>query len=385
MKNPFFLLCLLFMLAPARADTPNEPATRSPLAGSDRGSQTFETPFVPDGGRLRSIEVNIGRKFGGTVVRGFRFVGETAAEKPVEVVIGPSDGKYDKPIELKRGVEVVGVSGKHGLAIDSIRFHFSDGTTSPIAGGSGGSEEFKLILREKDGKYRGRVRGLFGLTDQDTVTGVGLMLLGRDGLASELDRPDTLELTIRGDVDAEFAPTVGRLTALYYECYPALLERLDNPMKPASRHVTLVFKRGMRAPAYCNGSEISISIDWLKRNPDDIALLTHELTHAVQQYPGGAPGWLVEGIADYARHVYGPRRQPGWTLAGGLTPEQGYTDGYRTTAKFLLWLEAEHPGSIDKLHHRLQTRQFEVGDFKEVTGKPVDELWVECSAALAKK
>jgi hypothetical protein len=385
MKNTLLLPCLLFILAPARADSPKEQATKSPLAGTGLGSLRFETPFVPDGGRLESIEVNLGRKFGGTVVKGFRFVGKTADGNRVETVIGPAAGKYDKPIELKEGVEVIGVSGKHGVVIDSISFHFSDGTASPIAGGSGGSEEFKLILREKDGRHRGRVRGLFGLADQDTVTGVGLMLLGPDGVAAELDHPDTLELTIHGDVDAEFAPTVGGLTALYYECYPALLKRLDNPMKPARRHVALVFKRGMPVPAYSSGGEISISIDWLKQNPDDIALLTHELTHIVQDYPGGEPGWLVEGIADYTRHVYGPKHQPGWKLPEAFTPKQSYTDGYRTTAKFLLWLEGQHPGLIDKLHRRLQTRQFEVGDFKRLTGKTVDALWMECSAALRKK
>jgi hypothetical protein len=163
-----------------------------------------------------------------------------------------------------------------------------------------------------------------------------------------------------------------------------LLNRLDNPMNPAVRHVALVFKRGMRVPAYCAGNEISISVDWLKQNPDDIALLTHELTHAVQHYPRGAPGWLVEGMADYARQMYGPKTQPGWNLTGTFEPKQKYTDGYRTTAKFLLWLDGKYPGLIDKLHHRLQTKQFEVSDFKELTGKTADELWMECLAAHVK-
>ena len=150
-------------------------------------------------------------------------------------------------------------------------------------------------------------------------------------MASELDLPDPLVLTIRGDVDTEFAPTVGRLTALFYECYPALLKRLDNPRKPAVRHVA------------------------------------------------------IRGIADYTRHVYGPTKQPGWKLPDDLTPKQSYTDGYRTTARFLLWLESKHPGLIDKLNRRLQSRQFEVHDFKEVIGKTVDELWAECLAELVKK
>jgi hypothetical protein len=385
MKSTLFLLCALLIPVATRADFPNEPATRSPRAGTDVGKQQFETAFVPDGGRLLSIEVNVGPKYDGIVVKGFRFVGETAAGKRVETVVGSAVGRYGKPIELKKGVEVIGISGKHGVVIDSIRFHFSDGTMSPITGGAGGSEEFKMVLRLKDGKPHGRVRGLFGVADDDSINGVGLMLLARDGLAAALEGPDTLELTLRGEVDAEFAPIAGRLTALYYECYPALLVRFDNPNNPASRHVTVVFKNKMAVPAAASGSEISVSIEWLKQHPQDIALLTHELTHIVQQYDGSPPGWMTEGIADYARHVYGPRRQPGWKLPTTLTTKQSYRDGYGTTARFLLWLEGKHPGVVDKLHRRLQAQKFAVSDFKEFTGKTVDELWAQCVAAPARR
>ncbi|UJR13660.1 hypothetical protein I4U23_000672 [Adineta vaga] len=33
--------------------------------------------------------------------------------------------------------------------------------------------------------------------------------------------------------------------------------------------------------------------------------VTHECMHVVQRYPRGDPGWLIEGIADYARWKYG--------------------------------------------------------------------------------
>jgi hypothetical protein len=134
-------------------------------------------------------------------------------------------------------------------------------TASPPAGGTGGDEEFNLLLRKKDGIHRGRVTGLFGLADQDSVTGIGLLMAERDGTPAELDEPERLTLTTRGEVDAEFAPTGGRLTALFYEGYPRLLERFDDPQRPASREITLVFKRGMNVPAYCSGGEVSINID----------------------------------------------------------------------------------------------------------------------------
>ena len=197
-------------------------------------------------------------------------------------------------------------------------------------------------------------------------------------------KTDALQLTIRGEVDAAFAPTVGRITALYYECYPLLLKRFDHPQRPAARHVTFVFQRGLRVPAYCVGNELTISIEWLTQHPQDIALVTHELTHVVQAYPAGGPGWLVEGIADYARHQYGPPKQPGWQLPDAFTAKQSYTDGYRTTAKFLVWLEEQHPGVVDKLHRRLQAREFALSDFEAATGSSVEELWTACVAALNK-
>jgi hypothetical protein len=198
-----------------------------------------------------------------------------------------------------------------------------------------------------------------------------------EGKRPEEPASDTLTITIAGDVDAELAPVAGRLTTLFYQCYPKLLERFDNPNKPASRHIEVIFKRGMKVPAHCLGAKISVSVEWLKKRPDDIGLLTHELTHAVQQYPRGEPSWLTEGIADYARELYGPK-EAGWSLPRRLTAKNSYKDSYRVTARFLVWLDQKHPGAVDRLHRKMQNREFTVDDFKAVTGKTVDELWTEC-------
>lgn len=189
---------------------------------------------------------------------------------------------------------------------------------------------------------------------------------------------EPISLILEGEVDSDFAPTVGKLTALYYECYPKLLARFDHPEKPAIRKVKLVFRKNMRAPAAASGGQIAISVDWLKKNPGDIGLLTHELTHVVQHYPSPEPNWLTEGLADYARQLYGPKEAAGWSLPRKFTARQSYKDSYRTTARFLVWLEGKHPGAVDQLHRKMQDRTFEMGDFKTITGKTADELWAEC-------
>jgi hypothetical protein len=198
------------------------------------------------------------------------------------------------------------------------------------------------------------------------------------------DPPAPFAVTITGDIDAELAPVAGRLTTIFYQSYPKLVERFDNPKRPAPRQIRVVFEKNMKVPAYCTGAEIKVSVEWLKKNPDDVALLTHELTHSVQGYRA-APSWMTEGIADYARLIYGPKEQPGWSLPERLTARQSYKDSYRTTARFLVWLDAKHPGIVDKLHRKLQDRDFSVDDFKTITGSTVDALWDECVKDLSKK
>lgn len=198
------------------------------------------------------------------------------------------------------------------------------------------------------------------------------------------DRPaPKLVLTIEGDVDAALAPTVGRFTTLFYESYPKLLARFDDPEKPASRNIRIAFDRNLKSPAHCVGDRITVGVDWITKHPDDVGLLTHELTHAVQHYPKSDPGWLTEGIADYARHLYGPAVQPGWKLPAKLSEKQSYTNSYNVTARFLVWLDEKHPGSVDKLHRRMQRREFEMDDFKTFTGSDVDALWKQCVAELS--
>jgi hypothetical protein len=195
-----------------------------------------------------------------------------------------------------------------------------------------------------------------------------------------------ISLSIEGDVDAELAPVAGQMTALFYQCYPKLIARFSTPTKPAPKTIRLVFVKGLKVPGQCSGNKIEVSVDYLRKQPGDIALLTHELTHAVQQYPGGSgPGWITEGIADYARHVYGPEKQLNWSLPKTFSARDSYKDSYRTTGRFLLWLETRTPGSVDKIHLKMQDKTFKIDDFQAIAGRPVEALWEECVADLKGK
>ncbi len=194
-----------------------------------------------------------------------------------------------------------------------------------------------------------------------------------------------IAVTIEGNLDEKLIPVAGQLSAHFFECYPKLLERLENPDKRAPREVRVIFEPRLRVPAYARGNEISVSAEWLREHPEDIGMLTHELTHVVQAYPNGQPGWFTEGFADYTRLVYGPKEQVDWSLPEKLTDKQSYTDSYRTTARFFQWLDEKHPGVLDKLHRNMQRDEFKVEQFTELTGKSVDDLWKECVAELSAK
>jgi hypothetical protein len=151
--------------------------------------------------------------------------------------------------------------------------------------------------------------------------------------------------------------------------------------KPPEK-IRLIVKKDMRAPALRTGSQIHISYRWIQQHPDDLGMVIHELTHAIQDYPPNQPGWLVEGIADYIRYWrYEPElRRP------RIDPlKANYREGYGTTAAFLAWIVSKHDRRlILRLDAALRTNRYDPSLFKEATGKELDALWEEFLASQGK-
>lgn len=201
---------------------------------------------------------------------------------------------------------------------------------------------------------------------------------------SQEAKPEAEEYQIEIDFSADetLAPTVEKLREVFQEGYPKLVKRFQNPNRPAQKVVPLVFQKGLPHPAHASRGKLVFSVEWFQKRPDDLGVMTHELTHIVQSYPGGNPGWLVEGVADYARHLYGPKADP-WKIPAKLVAgRHNYKQGYGVTARFLVWLEERKPGIVDELHRRMQGRTFKMEAFEELAGKNVDALWDECVASF---
>ena len=138
--------------------------------------------------------------------------------------------------------------------------------------------------------------------------------------------------------------------------------------------IRLVFKKDLGPPAATANGVIYISVPYVQKHQDDFGMVIHELTHIVQNYPPGNPGWLVEGIADYIRYwKYEPEKPH-----RRIDATSSYKDGYGTSAAFLAWIVWKYDRRIvQRLDDALRHGRYHDGLFQEWTGKPVDALWGE--------
>lgn len=86
-----------------------------------------------------------------------------------------------------------------------------------------------------------------------------------------------------------------------------------------------------------------------------------------------APSGLIEGIADYVRLKSG--YIPGtWVEPGG---GNWWDEGYDVTARFLDYLERSvRSGLVAELNRKMRNG-YSDDYFRQLMGKPVDELWAE--------
>lgn len=187
-------------------------------------------------------------------------------------------------------------------------------------------------------------------------------------------------------VDVKDAPDLahwGEKTAkLCVDWYPQLVALLPSEgFRPAKR-VRLVLSPLMKdaAHAVAESGAITISAHHVRAFPEDWGMVIHELTHIVQSYPPGGPGWLVEGIADYVRIVH---FEPGAPRPKLDRSKASYQDGYKTTAMFLEWIERQHGVALVRLlNAALRQQKYRENLFQEITGRTLAELWLAFAATL---
>lgn len=179
--------------------------------------------------------------------------------------------------------------------------------------------------------------------------------------------------------DPDLNPAVkDGLIETYFKVYPKMAKDF-NPL--AIDTIEVKIDTAYDGVAYANHGKITISSAWLKKKPQDLDVITHETFHIVQAYPNNSgPGWLTEGIADYARFKYGVNNEKAeWSLTE-FSVNQNYENSYRITARFLYWLTQNYDKKIvHKLDTNMRDKTYSAELWKEYTGKTVDELWDEYS------
>lgn len=209
-----------------------------------------------------------------------------------------------------------------------------------------------------------------------TIIFVGLILLNFGVKGQEIFTENDKTLMITNDDPTLNTNVKKGLVEVFFKTYPEMVKDFNqNATDTVKVKIDTVYK----GVAYANNGGITISSKWMHKKPKDLDVITHEGMHLVQDYPqNSGPGWLTEGIADYARYKYGVYNEKAdWSLTH-FYPKQNYTDSYRITARFLEWISENYDEHIvKKLDKKMRKKEYTPKLWQKYTGKTVDELWKE--------
>lgn len=192
-------------------------------------------------------------------------------------------------------------------------------------------------------------------------------------------------LTIQQSVDTSQrigSDTLEKIKEVYFNQYPKMRARY-NPTRP--RAVVMKFDPDYDGVAYTGGdmgdAGIKFSVGYLNSYPNDADCATHELFHVVQggymNYNSESfEGAICEGIADYARSVYGLYNDlQGWSL-GEYNSSQTILTRYASNARFLTWInQNKNSEATYMLNKTMHNGTYTSDMWVELTGMTSDELW----------
>lgn len=189
-----------------------------------------------------------------------------------------------------------------------------------------------------------------------------------------------VEVVVDVSEAADLAAWMAQAKAVCEEWYPRIAERLASEGYTPPAKVSLVAKKDLKIPGAASGARIEVGAAWIRKHPDDVGMVVHELVHVVQRYPSYEPGWLTEGIADWLRYYVfepeKPKRKIDRTKAS-------YKDAYATTAAFLDWIQRTHDkDAVRKLNAAMRATAYRPELWREMTGKDLDPLWADFLKSL---
>lgn len=165
-----------------------------------------------------------------------------------------------------------------------------------------------------------------------------------------------------------------RLTETFFQVYPKLAKEYN---RNTSKNVRFMVDTAYHGVAATADDQVTFSASYMAKHPADIDVVTHEVMHIVQNYgESSGPGWLTEGIADFARYQYGVANADAHWLLPELKAGQSYENSYRITARFFAWIEKNvKPGTIKTIDSSLRDHTYTPEIWAKLTHKDLDALW----------
>ncbi len=207
----------------------------------------------------------------------------------------------------------------------------------------------------------------------------------------------------RFTIDATDAPDLAawagkELRPVVQTWYPKLVALLSSDGYQAPADITLRFREDMGGtPASASGAGVNLNAAWFRNELQREArgAVVHELVHVVQNYGRArrtnpkavsAPGWVVEGIADYVRwFLYEPQSR-GADIAKRNVDGARYDASYRVSANFLNWVTQAHDkGLVNRLNAAVREGRYDEALWVTWTGKSIGQLGEEWKSQLGQQ
>jgi hypothetical protein len=165
-----------------------------------------------------------------------------------------------------------------------------------------------------------------------------------------------------------------RMIHTFFTVYPKLAKEYN---KKTLKQVKFLVDTAYKGVAAAHDGQVVFSSIWMDKHPEDIDVVTHEVMHIVQAYGNSVgPGWLTEGIADYARYKFGVDNAGAKWVLPAWKADHHYKNSYRITARFFDWIEKnEKPGIIKAVDQSLRDHSYTPEIWKQLTNKDLDGLW----------
>ena len=173
-----------------------------------------------------------------------------------------------------------------------------------------------------------------------------------------------------------------RTAQLCLEWFPYIDKLLESEGFTPPTTMNLRF-RNMGGVAHVTGNNMVISSNWVRpgaAGENDWGMVIHELVHIIQQYPGGGggrggagiPGWAMEGLTDYIRHVHFEPNAPMRPFGAN----HNFDGSFQITAGFFMYIVENYDRDfITELNRMGRTRTWTPDVFEQRTGKTAEALW----------